>query len=70
MAPAYPEITWQRVMHENEEQLRHWIGRLRNIAAECFDLRTAERLRILSQEIEDVDRTAPDPPSTSRRNYA
>jgi len=60
-------------MSDNKDQLHHWIVRIRSIAAECFDLRTAERLRILSEEIEDADRTATnpaDPQSPARKNYA
>jgi hypothetical protein len=57
-------------MSSDKDQLHHWVGRLRSIATECFDLRTAERLRILSEEIEDADRNATDPQSTTRKNYA
>jgi hypothetical protein len=57
-------------MSSDKDQLHHWVGRLRSIATECFDLRTAERLRILSEEIEDADRNATDPQSTNRKNYA
>jgi hypothetical protein len=73
MAQAYAEVLRERVMSINNNQLHHWIGRIRNIAAECFDLHAAERLRILSEELEGADRTASEgaeSQSPARKNYA